>query len=84
MGLYQGTIYRHDFHTKQGVVKPVIGQLWPRQMWHYNDKLAPTPSTWGVIYRYSHYSYGQYYPPIVLGQLWPRGDYVANGIKANG
>jgi len=72
-----------NFHNKKGIVKPIWGQLWPRQMWHYNDKLAPPVTIHGAITRFYFFPIGEVYPPILIGQLWPRGDYVANGIYSD-
>lgn len=79
-GIDLGTMFKFNFHNRVGVVKPTFGQLWPRQMWHYNDRLTPPVSIHGVMYKFRWESVGTIYPPIINGQMWPRGDYVANGV----
>jgi len=70
-------VYRHD--PIHGVIIPTLGQLWPRQMWHYNDDLLAPAGTLGYGDRiYNYFAYGIIRPAVMLGQIWPRGDYVAN------
>lgn len=66
-------------NAKHGVVIPTVGQLWPRKVWQYNDYVIAPAGTLGYANRiHDYFQYGiirnvQYY-----GQLWPRGDYIAN------
>jgi len=79
--LYIGPADRvQGFDPKYGVVIPTVGQLWPRKVWQYNDYTTAPAGTLGYADRiYNYFEYGIFRHRIYSGQLWPRGDYIANG-----
>lgn len=75
------TVEVYDIDPQPRTVIPDLGQLWPRKVWQYNDDYVIPTSILGFAKLWHFFYTGVIIETVMSGQLWPRGDYVANAER---